>query len=113
MSNKNINTIKDLLNINGVVMDAISLKQSFKLQTNIVILNSLLSAIPKSWKNVPTLKNKLPAFLCTLVKMTLYDKKITDIESKQIFWCLVKSKLITPSCIERWSKDNIVLPNNQ
>ena len=45
--------------------------------------------------------------------MTSYDKKITDIESKHIYWCLVKLKRITPSCIERWNKDNIVLPGNQ
>ena len=58
--------------------------------------------------NTSTLKIKLVH--CLEPKMTSYDQ--TDIESKHIYWCFLRFILNHPSCIERWSKDNLVLPGN-
>ena len=45
--------------------------------------------------------------------MATYQRKITDIQSKDIYWCLIKAKQITPSCIERWSREDVILTDNQ
>ena len=50
MSNKNINILNDILSKEGALMDTLSIKRDFKLQTNILTLNGLFSAIPRSWK---------------------------------------------------------------
>ena len=52
MSNKQINILNDILNENGVLMDATSIKNDFNLRVNILTINSIISAIPKSWKSI-------------------------------------------------------------
>ena len=58
--------------------------------------------------NTKYLKCQIP-----IIKMAIYQRKITDIQSKDIYWCLIKAKQITPSCIERWSREDVVLTDNQ
>ena len=45
--------------------------------------------------------------------MQTYERQIAKIGSRHIYWCLVKSKRIAPSCIERWNKSNIKLLDSQ
>ena len=115
MSNKNINILNDILNKDGALMDTLSIKRDFKLQTNILTLIGLFSAIPRSWKkiiqqyaNTKYLKCQIP-----IIKMETYQRKNTNIQSKDIYWCLIKAKQITPSCIERWSREDVILTDNQ
>ena len=115
MSNKRINILNDILNENGVLMDANSIKNEFNLRANILTINSIISAIPKSWKSILKQSSNTNYLYCKIptLKMQTYEKQITKIESRHIYWCLVKSKRIAPSCIERWKKSNITLSDSQ
>ena len=48
MSDKQINNINDIINKNDVIMKN-STKRHFKLHTNIMFINSIISFIPKTW----------------------------------------------------------------
>ena len=45
--------------------------------------------------------------------METYQRKNTDIQLKDIYWCLIKAKQITSSCIEQWSREDVILTDNQ
>ena len=89
------------------ISDSIELKQRTACEMSQMKYNSLISAIPNSWKgiikeNFMILDNTLRSSYEPYLKIKLILKPLSKITNKQIYLTLISKNIKTPTSIETW-----------
>ena len=87
----------------GKVMSANELKQNKNWKTNILHINSLLTAVPKIWRveieNCDFTYNKIPRFSIIIKNC---PKELSKLKSQDIYWELLRNVIKQPTAIGTW-----------
>ena len=95
--------IKDFLNSHGKFMSPEDINNTRKWKVNILHLNSLLSAIPRTWvakvEKTNDIYKEIPRFT---VMIRNCQKQISKLKSQDIYWEQLKNVTKLPTAVSTW-----------
>jgi exonuclease III len=104
---QNIIFIQDLLDGQGKLATAKYLQQKYNMEINIMLLNSIKSAIPKKWKNLIKNDNNIAnyyTFMECKIKINETKRKIEEITTKDLYHELIINKAQRPTSENKWQE---------
>ncbi len=101
--------VHDLLDMNGNFLPSHMLEIEYNVKIDIMMLNSVISAIPKQWKTIlkemKVSKNAIASEENIYVNFIAKDKPLCLIKNKQIYNAFVKSIATAPISIHSWERE--------
>ena len=104
--NHGIENIRDILDAEGKFLSAQNLEQKFNTVIDIMKLNSIKSAIPKTWRRVLNLHNGLIFDKNDQLQVKINEifRSFKDLRCKDFYNELIQQKYIEPTCVKKWQE---------
>lgn len=104
-----IKVIADLLDINGIFLTQVNLKNKYNISCNFIEHLQIRQAIPLRWREILTLeKTRLnrDSKYSLLIEIDNIPTNFVTLKSKHLYWNIIHTKVkhITPNCIKRWEE---------
>ena len=104
---RGIHYLADFLDDQGQFLSIQELEKKYKFRINIMVYNSLRSAIPRTWKKIIRSNNtpyELPKEDNLKVQICNKTINIEKISCKQFYWNYISKKGVRPSAFSKWEE---------
>ena len=97
--------LNDIVDNNGSLITVWDLNRSYGINIDIMMLNSLKSAIPKRWlKTIKGRKVFTEKPMTLMLKNNHVEKNLTDIKTKDLYWEYIAKKSTLPTSRAKWEE---------